>query len=308
MVVIDYFSKYIEVALLKYSTAQEVVVKFKSIISRWGIPEIVKSDNGPCYSSYLFKQFAAEYGFNHVTSSPRFPQSNGQAESAVKIVKKIILNSTDPNLGLLAYRTTKLECGYSPSELIMGRNPRTNLPTNLNFLIPKWHYLENFRNEREKEISKQVKVYDKRHRARHNSELSINDRVWITNMKRYGKIVNKGPEPRSYVVDSNGSVIRRNRAHLVKVKDNSSDTDFDFTLLENIPLNETNKDSDEIRREIMTEPKTNNNISLSEHLEVHPEVQPSTSTSSDSVLPKYSRYGRMVKPRTCGCCTGGNCI
>ena len=60
----------------------------KKIFARFGIPETVMCDNGPQYISQEFEQFAKSYGFTHVTSSPLFPQSNGQAERTVQTVKK----------------------------------------------------------------------------------------------------------------------------------------------------------------------------------------------------------------------------
>lgn len=40
----------------------------------------VCSDNGPPFSSKSFAAFARKYDFQHVTSSPGYPQSNGLAE------------------------------------------------------------------------------------------------------------------------------------------------------------------------------------------------------------------------------------
>ena len=56
----------------------------KSVFSRHGIPDTVVSDNGPQYDSKEIKEFASLYGFNHVTTSPYYPQSNGFAERMVK--------------------------------------------------------------------------------------------------------------------------------------------------------------------------------------------------------------------------------
>ena len=48
------------------------------------------SENGPTFSSHDFAEFAKQYGFNHFTSSPRYPQSNGLAERAVQTPEHIL--------------------------------------------------------------------------------------------------------------------------------------------------------------------------------------------------------------------------
>nr|XP_006814246.1 PREDICTED: uncharacterized protein K02A2.6-like [Saccoglossus kowalevskii] len=86
-----------------------------------GIPEIAMSDNEPQFSSELFSQFAVIYGFVHITSSPRYPRSNGKAERAVQTVKDLLKKNEDPYLDLLSYRTTPLQNNLAPSQLLMGR-------------------------------------------------------------------------------------------------------------------------------------------------------------------------------------------
>jgi len=101
----------------------------KSMFGRHGIPEIIISDNGPQYSSHEFTEFASNYDFQHVISSPYHPQRNGEVERAVKTVKKLLRNSHDSNLALLAYRSTPLSwCHLSPSQLLMGRQLRSTVP------------------------------------------------------------------------------------------------------------------------------------------------------------------------------------
>ena len=76
-----------------------------------------------------------------ITSSPRFPQSNGEAEHAIKTVKALLKKCDDRNedhyLALIAYRVTPLEYGYSPAELLMSHMLRTNVPTFYKQLQPK---------------------------------------------------------------------------------------------------------------------------------------------------------------------------
>ncbi|KFD46081.1 hypothetical protein M513_13048 [Trichuris suis] len=52
------------------------------------------------YSSYEFKEFAKQYEFEIVTSSPLYPQSNGETERAVATMRKILEKSDDIYLGL----------------------------------------------------------------------------------------------------------------------------------------------------------------------------------------------------------------
>jgi transposase InsO family protein len=76
----------------------------KSIFARHGVPEVVVSDNGPQFDPVKtseFSRFAADYGFKHITSSPRYPQSNGFVEAAVKIVKLQLKKNADPYKALM---------------------------------------------------------------------------------------------------------------------------------------------------------------------------------------------------------------
>ena len=90
ILIIDYFSRFMEVIKLKSTTSQSIIEALRSVFSHYGIPEIVISDNGPQYSSNEFDTFAKKYNFHHVTSSPLFPQSNGQVEQAVQTVKRLL--------------------------------------------------------------------------------------------------------------------------------------------------------------------------------------------------------------------------
>ena len=102
LLVIDY----VELSKLSATTSQDVINHMKSIFARHGIPNEVVSYNGPQFSSNVFHSLAGEYGSVHTTSSPRYPQGNGEAERAVRTIKNILDKAKDPYLGLLAYRST----------------------------------------------------------------------------------------------------------------------------------------------------------------------------------------------------------
>ena len=80
------------------TTSTAIISALKSVFSQHSIPEIVRSDNGPQYPS---TDFAESYGFQHITSSPYFPQSNGQAERMVQTAKHLLMPY--PHKALLSY-------------------------------------------------------------------------------------------------------------------------------------------------------------------------------------------------------------
>ena len=112
LLIVDYYSRYIEISKLNGQSSSQVITQTKSIFARHGIPQEVVSDNGPPYSSFEYKQFATNYGFTHTTSSPRYPQSNGEAERAVKTVKSLLKKSDDSYNVLMIYHSTPLKIDF----------------------------------------------------------------------------------------------------------------------------------------------------------------------------------------------------
>ena len=121
LLVVDYYSCYPKVVKLSNITSSSIIQALKAIFFQHSIPETVISDNGPQYCSREFAEFAHAYDFNHVTSSPHYPQSNGQAEHGVKTIKMLLGESKDLYMAILSYRTTPFPwCNLSPAELLMG--------------------------------------------------------------------------------------------------------------------------------------------------------------------------------------------
>nr|XP_058955069.1 uncharacterized protein K02A2.6-like [Pocillopora verrucosa] len=156
LIVIDYYSRYVEVAAMTKTTkSSEIIRALKSIFAHHGIPEQVRSDNGPQYDSAEFSHFPKEWGFKHVTNSPRFPQANGEVKRGVRMVKNLLQKAEDPAKGLLAYRSTPLACKFSPAQLLMGRKLRNSVPMFHAKLNPHWPDLEKL-HARESESNSQT--------------------------------------------------------------------------------------------------------------------------------------------------------
>ena len=132
LIIADYYSLWPEVYLLLSATSDTVIDALKQTFSRNGIPEELVSNNGSQYRSRKFRKFMTAWNVQHTTSSPRYPRSNGLAESMVKSVKKTIKkcvrSKQDIYMGLFILRNSPLNCGSSPAHLLMNCKLQENLP------------------------------------------------------------------------------------------------------------------------------------------------------------------------------------
>ncbi|XP_054720689.1 uncharacterized protein LOC129230315 [Uloborus diversus] len=220
LIMADYYSRYIEVANLDSLSSEAFINHIKSIFDRHGIPEVVRSDNGPQFShaviDFKYRKFANQYKFSIVTSSPKHAQSNGFIESMVKSFKLHFIKAEkdDPYFMLLALRAMALENGHSPAELLMGRCLRTPIPTLSVKLKPRALDEESLLKKEEERISMQKFYFDRQHQVGQLPQLNIGEQVWVSDMRTYGKIKAAHQAPRSYIIETPRGVLRRNRRYL----------------------------------------------------------------------------------------------
>ena len=254
LLVVDYFSRYPEVVKLKSTTTSSVIALLKACFARHGIPEVVRSDNGPQFASREFAEFANSYGFEHRTSSPRYPQSNGMVERGVKTVKKLLKQSPDPHLAVLSFRATPIPwCGLSPSELLMGRKIRTTVPQMSMHFIPKWEYISEFRQADKLFKESQKKNFDKRYRVCEQEDIPEGSDVWVNSgtQPEGGYVVAADPSPRSYLIATPSGEVRHNRSHIIRIPESTEQTDSP---------NEPGNGSTEPPRRIVTRSQTGTTI------------------------------------------------
>ena len=84
------YSGWFEMSTLSDLSSKSVITKMKQHFAVHGIPSKLLTVNGPQFATREFKSFASDWSFEHVTSSPRFPQSNGFAENAIKQAKSLL--------------------------------------------------------------------------------------------------------------------------------------------------------------------------------------------------------------------------
>ena len=88
LVVIDAYSKWIEVHRVNTATSRVTIEKLRSTFAIHGFPITIVSDNGRNFCREEFEEFLAKNGIHHRRKAPYHPASNGLAERAVQTFKK----------------------------------------------------------------------------------------------------------------------------------------------------------------------------------------------------------------------------
>ena len=95
LIVIDSYSKWIEIIPTTSATAEATVTILREIFSRWGLPLMIVSDNATCFTSYIFTDFCKHNAIKHITSSPHHPSTNGLAEEQSKCLSMVLKKSLE---------------------------------------------------------------------------------------------------------------------------------------------------------------------------------------------------------------------
>lgn len=225
VLVVDYYSKFVELEKLGYNTTStNVITVLKSIFARQGIPNIVITDGGPQFSSAQFDEFSQEWNFEHIFSSPRYAQSNGMVERHIQTVKtmlkKILVDKKDIHLALLHYRNTPVIEGCSPFQLLTSRIARTDVPMYVEKLVPKRAKVNNYNKHLKNARAYQTQYYNTKKGAKPLCVLGAGANVLVQSTPQGlwepGVILNKVGFRRYRVKLSGGSILVRNRRFIKK--------------------------------------------------------------------------------------------
>jgi ribonuclease HI len=128
---VDYFTKWVEAEAIPNIAAVTILRFFKrNILARFGIPQVVVTDNGTQFTDKNFQEFLAAIKTKQHFTSVEHPQTNGQAESANRVIlrglKRRLEEGKDKWVEELwsvrwAYRTTPHSTtGETPFRLTYG--------------------------------------------------------------------------------------------------------------------------------------------------------------------------------------------
>lgn len=227
LIIVDAYSKWMDVYPVHSANTLTTIEKLRQSFAIQGLPDMIVSDNGSCFTSTEFENFTKQNGIKHVKVAPYHPSSNGLAERGVQTFKEGMKKQkqgtieTKVSRFLFSYRTNpQSTTGITPSEMLMGRH----LKTRLDLIKP--------------DVGKRVQEEQFRQKLNHDKkklrEFKISDTVWVENKNKgdnwlKGIIVDK-TGPLSYLVKltSNDIVVRKHIDQLrereeMKIQDSSNE-------------------------------------------------------------------------------------
>lgn len=240
-VVVDYFSRYIEIEIMKKTDSRETIKRLESIFARFGLPLSITADNGPQFISEEFRVYCESNNIKLINTTPYWPQQNGEVERQNRsILKRLTISQAtnsdwveELNKYLLMYRssphsTTK----KTPSELMFGFNIRDKLPC---IYQPK--EVDEELVDRDKSMKEKGKLYADARRNAKPSQITEGDDVLMKKMAKPNKLSpNFDPENFKVVKRKGGDVVIASesgikyRRHVTHLQRNPQSTEIDSAL------------------------------------------------------------------------------
>ncbi|UYV78459.1 hypothetical protein LAZ67_16001473 [Cordylochernes scorpioides] len=134
LVIVDAYTKWLEIFILKEITSRTIIYHLGQVFARFGLPELLVTDNGRQFVSKEFEEFTKMNGIRHTKTSPYNQSSNGLADRYVRRFKTSLRKNSgkdglETNLErfLLAQRAfPQTVMKESPAEILMKRRLKTS--------------------------------------------------------------------------------------------------------------------------------------------------------------------------------------
>ena len=243
LVVVDYYSRYMEIEVLRSTTADKVIASLRKIFLTHGLPVSITTDNGSQFISEEFCKFVDEERIEHRQVTPLWPQANGQVErqnrSLLKRIKiaQIEKRNWKEELGsfLIMHRTTPHSTsGVSPAELLFRRKLRTRIPGIEEFPVDDQEL-----RDKENEAKEKGKLYADEKRFARESDVKEGGTVLFRQDQKNKLTPTFRPEPCRVLNKSGNSVMvelpdgvqyKRNSTHKKKLLERSNAPECEMSL------------------------------------------------------------------------------
>ena len=221
-VIIDAYSRFPEVDIVHSTSASAIIPRMDRIFCTHGIPQIVRSDNGPPFTSDEIKKYMEENGIKHCRTTPLWPQANSEVENFMKPLTKAARSAhvegkvwkKHLHKFLLNYRTTPhCTTGFTPAQLLFNRKVRNKLPQ----LTDSNQINSQEVKRKDEEAKAKMKVHaDTRFKAKPSS-INVGDLVLVRQRKENKLSTHFNPSP-FRVTSKKGTKItaRRNGKHITR--------------------------------------------------------------------------------------------
>lgn len=131
IVVVDYFTKWAEAMPTLDNTGETTALFFSNhVVTRFGVPQAIVTDHGSHFRNHMMVELAAKLGLSHDSSTPYYPQANGQVQAINKVLKHMLQRMIGVHKrswhlilysALWAYRTSvRNATGFTPFQLVYG--------------------------------------------------------------------------------------------------------------------------------------------------------------------------------------------
>lgn len=234
LVLVDYYSRYIEVEIMKKIDTFETIKRLKVMFARFGNPRRIKADNGRQFISGEFKQFCRTNNIELNNTIPYWPQQNGEVERQNRsLLKRLTICQNekgnwweDLQEYLLMYRSSPHSTTLkSPAELMFNRSIRNKLPS---LEQPLDKTMDGELRDQDTQMKQKGKEYaDERRHAKSNvikeGDEVVAKRQIITNKlattfePTIYKVVNRKGSEVTIENAGTGTQYRRNVSHVKKV-------------------------------------------------------------------------------------------
>lgn len=228
-IVTDSFSKWPEVFRRKTITSKFSVSTLREVFARFGLPDVIVSDNGTQFTSCVFQDFVNQNGIRHIATAVAHPASNGAAERSVGSFKnglKAALlyqksQSRSVNVDMILQRylfdyriTPHITTGETPSKLMFGRVVKNRF----DLMRPL-----TTENRADKMVESQIKNF----RGRRDESSDLNNEVMVrdytnTSHKQWASAkIHEVLGPRNYLCKlTNGKIVKRHVNQIIRCKKN----------------------------------------------------------------------------------------